>query len=616
MLDDQGVSTTNSATSVTATAVNDPATFTGALANLGTPIILNTSVTAAPTPFLALGLTDPDVGHTDTVTITLSNPAFATVTNLGTGSYANGVCSFTGTAAELTAAIHGLEIIPLAVSLTTNGFVTSTNVTFVLVGSGGSPASLTAVLASQVQVLGSPTTLSAQVSTSVSSDGTDFATAVDGKTNEAVLTSPIVGGIYTLPANYQAEYLGGSNDATLQGNSAGNAVLVGNTGNDVLIGGAGNDSIIAGNGNNTLEGGSGTVALDAANGNDSITTATDSTYTVSVGGGADTIFANGSGTVTGGSGSDLINASGDIDTNINMIVPQGVHRSVLGGASALTVLDDGAHDTIQAAGGATNVTLNGSFGRTRGGTGNFIVDDPTANSTVIGGTAGTMFVTVGASASNADVFGRAGNTNILDLGADALMGAGGGNSVVSISGAGIQLYGSFSPGGTLNVSIGAANAKVFGLRAARTRSSPSPAVPTQPSTPGPAVCSPLLGLAASPAATLSTVPAPASFTWRSSVARAAPRSMVARLPPRCLASTALTRPRSIPWLARPVRTWSPMVWPRGARRSTPAVLQRTTRCSRRRATSAWWPVPGLTSWTRAPIPERSAAPGRSAAATR
>ena len=72
-------------------------------------------------------------------------------------------------------------------------------------------------------------------------------------------------------------------------------------------------------------------------------------------------------------------------------------------------------------------------------------------------------LTVGAAASNSDVFGRAGNTNILDLGADALMGAGSGTGVVSIAGAGTQLYGSESGSGTLNVSIGAAKALVFGL---------------------------------------------------------------------------------------------------------------------------------------------------------
>jgi len=185
--------------------------------------------------------------------------------------------------------------------------------------------------------------------------------------------------------------------------------------------------------------------------------------------------------VTGGAGSDLLDAAGTGPSADDLIVShglqgtvlggagdlavldEGMHDTVQGGAGALTVIDDGAHDTIQAAGGATAVTLNGSFGRTRGGTGSFTVDAPNVSSTVIGGTAGTMFVTVGAAAANSDVFGRAGNTHILDLGADALMGAGGGTSVVTIDGAGTQLYGNSPPGGTLDVSIGAANVLAFGL---------------------------------------------------------------------------------------------------------------------------------------------------------
>ena len=133
---------------------------------------------------------------------------------------------------------------------------------------------------------------------------------------------------------------------------------------------------------------------------------------------------------------------------MDTIVLQGQHsRRVVGGSAAggLTLLDDGAHDTIQAGSGATTVTLDGSFGRTRGGTGNFTVDDPTANNTVIGGTADTTAVTVGAAAASTDVYGRAANTYILDLGNSAVIGAGGGKGVVTIGGANTELFGA-SPG--------------------------------------------------------------------------------------------------------------------------------------------------------------------------
>ena len=101
----------------------------------------------------------------------------------------------------------------------------------------------------------------------MSTDGTSFAAPIPGDTNEAVVTSPTTGDTYTLPAGYQAEYLGGSANVTLQDTGVGSAVLVGNSGNDVLIAGAANDSIVAGNGNDTLQGGSGTIALVVGGGN-------------------------------------------------------------------------------------------------------------------------------------------------------------------------------------------------------------------------------------------------------------------------------------------------------------------------------------------------------------
>jgi hypothetical protein len=176
--------------------------------------------------------------------------------------------------------------------------------------------------------------------------------------------------------------------------------------------------------------------------------------------------------IDGSLGNLAVNDQGYLDTItgggfFGAAVTTGGYRSdVIGSsnsASTLSEVDTGLRNTIQAGAGTTNVTVDGSLARTRGGTGNFTVDDVTASNTIIGGTANTTTVTVGASASDADVFGRLGNIDILDLGANALLGAGGGSSLVTIGGAGSQLYGSSPPGGSLNVSIGAANVLAFGL---------------------------------------------------------------------------------------------------------------------------------------------------------
>jgi hypothetical protein len=72
-------------------------------------------------------------------------------------------------------------------------------------------------------------------------------------------------------------------------------------------------------------------------------------------------------------------------------------------------------------------------------------------------------VTIGAAAANTDLFGRAGNLSVLDLGANALIGSGSETANVTVDGAGAGVYG--GTGGTLDVTIGAANAIVAGLGA-------------------------------------------------------------------------------------------------------------------------------------------------------
>ena len=594
-----------------------PAMLSGTLANVG--VVDETPLT----PLSGLTVTDAGAGDTDTVAITLANPAFGTPSNLDGGSYdsTTGIYSVTGTPGAVTTAIDGLQITPTVPA--TNVFLTSTAVAFTVTGPGGGPAPQNAIVASVQQVLGLAAVPVGNIAISVSADGTDLAAPVAQHTNEAAVTSPTTSGIYSLPAGYQAEYLGDSANATLQDTDVGNAVLVGNTGNDLLIAGAANDSIVSGNGNCAHAGRAAaraTSSLVAGNGNDSITTSANSTYAVTLGGGTDTVFANGSGTITGGSGSDLINASGTGPSAVDTIVSQGHQSSVLGGAGALKVLEQGAHDTIQAASGATNVSLNGSFGRTRGGTGSFTVDAPNASSTVIGGTAGTMFVTVGAAASNSDVFGRAGNTNILDLGADVLMGAGGGTSVVTIGGAGTQLYGASPPGGTLNVSIGAANVLAFGLGDNTTVDASSAAATSALVYGGfsndaadngtllvQAGADSLVAVTGGDNSTINAGSgglytfigtgsiagsnvingASASQLYVAFIGGAGSATVVGGEAGASVFGVDGTDATYVNVLAgAPGACWSPMVRPRGARRSTPPAPRRTTRCSRQRGMSS------------------------------
>ncbi|HLZ10801.1 MAG TPA: hypothetical protein VKT80_19605, partial [Chloroflexota bacterium] len=98
--------------------------FTGNIAGSGTltaPALTisgtadsNTTDVLSVRPFANVTVSDFNVGQTDTVTVTMSNPANGTLSNLGGGSYnqATGVYTVSGSADSVTAALQGLEFNP------------------------------------------------------------------------------------------------------------------------------------------------------------------------------------------------------------------------------------------------------------------------------------------------------------------------------------------------------------------------------------------------------------------------------------------------------------------------------------------------------------------------
>jgi plastocyanin len=111
-LDTFSQTTSNSATTIVATAAAVAPTITGALGGQ----VINGAGTIAPFTQVVIG--DANFGQTETVTVTLSSAAFGTLTPLpstGTYSAGTGVYTVTGAAGVVTAALNGLVFTPTVI---------------------------------------------------------------------------------------------------------------------------------------------------------------------------------------------------------------------------------------------------------------------------------------------------------------------------------------------------------------------------------------------------------------------------------------------------------------------------------------------------------------------
>ena len=210
---------------------------------------------------------------------------------------------------------------------------------------------------------------------------------------------------------------GGAGDDVLYGDTGADTIQ-GGDGHDRLEGQTGRDSLIGGSGNDTLQGGSGSDTLNGGSGDDSL--------------------AGGSGRdlLLGGSGQDILNGGSENDTMYGRSGNDALH-----GASGDDLLDGGTgNDVLEGGSGAD--TLIGAAG----------------NDTLIGGSGADVFVFDEAFGNDvvtdfqngidrfdfrAHTAGSFMQISVGNVGVNAIISDGAGNTILVLSAAGLIDYGDF-----------------------------------------------------------------------------------------------------------------------------------------------------------------------------
>ena len=310
-LNSASLTTTDSATSVVATAVNDAPTISGAKTGQATTDYVPVK------PFSGVSITDSDMGAQDSLAITLKNGGGAAtdangalsgagLTKTGTGAYALAAAS----PAALSAELDALTFTPAQGQALAGQTVITSFTLAAFQSAGGSTATATdattSVVATALNYVNGPAN---GFGVLTGTPGQDVITAhgmgnaIFGEGGPDIINAGAglayvdVGGgsaTVTLGGNLNA-VVGGDGNVTVKGAPGGNTAVTLGNGADVVAVGGRNDVILLGNSGDMVSGTQGMAFITTGAGNDTIT----------LGGAGSTVNAGGgSNTIVGGTGMD------------------------------------------------------------------------------------------------------------------------------------------------------------------------------------------------------------------------------------------------------------------------------------------------------------------------
>ena len=411
------------------TTIDLAATF-GTQASVMTSIVIASSTPGLPLfPYPTLYAQDSDPTAQMTVTATLppgTQGSYATL-GMGTVDPDNSLTyTVTGTAAQVTAALHAVTFVPSSGDTLPGTYSASIN------GMGNQATLFDAGTGNNT------------LATTGTSDGVISGAGTDTVFSSATGTSQLIG-------NGPDTFVSGGNQTTVF-SGAGGSVFFGGTGSSTMAQSTGNDTFVGGSGDASIYGGSGTSLEFGGMGNYSFE-GSSGMATIVASSGANTVFGGtGAVSVYGTAAGTGVYVGGSTGNNV-ILSSTGDSTLVGAGATDNLVAQGNSPDLLVAGSGQDTLTGTASSGNDTyvGAAGNALIAAGSGNSLVVGGS-GSDTVYAGTGGGNLTYFGGSGTDSVIGSAYQDTFAVGSGNeTLIGSGGTDTYVLNNGHAGGTITV---------------------------------------------------------------------------------------------------------------------------------------------------------------------